>query len=182
MPLSHFATPADANNNQLTIIDNSFAFIKKNSQYLLINLNMLVNDIFIALIEKCQTNDECISPLLVSEPFQARNTSIDLAFELTKTLGFEFDRLSAEVIILRTIPKNLPRAILPYVASTLIDYFTHHRGILNKSLLENYLHGIKETNIHYNIQLVETLLELTHFENKNFAIILNKSNLGLFFK
>ena len=92
------------------IVDNSFCIIQKESFYFIINLQNLMIEVLLSLVEECLTNEENVSPLLVSEPFQVKNNTLDKSFEQIKKLGFEFDRLSSDVIILRTIPKNLPRA------------------------------------------------------------------------
>lgn len=168
--------------NTLSIIDQSFALMLKNSQYTILNLKLLIDDVFLLLIDRCLESEECVSPLLVSEPFQVKNTQIDKSFEQLKKLGFEFDRLSSEVIILRTIPKNLPRALLKYSSSTLIEYFISNYENYRRSSFELYLNKSKDSQVDFTVSLIENLISLTSIENKPFAVKLNKSNLGLLFK
>jgi DNA mismatch repair protein MutL len=68
-------------------------------------------------------SDESTGPLLISEPFKILKGKIDGQFEALKSLGFEFDRLNAEYIVLRTIPKFLPQALLAGLAEVMIKYF-----------------------------------------------------------
>lgn len=89
----------------------------------LIDLKKLLINYFTSELKSFLNNDESSGPLLISEPFKILKGKIDLQFESLKTLGFEFDRLNAEYIVLRTIPKFLPQALLFSFTEILIKYF-----------------------------------------------------------
>lgn len=72
-------------------------------------------------------NDESYGPLLISEPFKLLKGKIDSHFEDLKNLGFEFDRLNNEYIVLRTIPKYLPHIMLQKVCENLLQYFSQNK-------------------------------------------------------
>jgi DNA mismatch repair protein MutL len=163
--------------SSLVIIDQSFCFFQKNSNHYLVNLQLLACEVVFSLVEKCLANEECISPLLVSEPFQVRNTAIDNGFEQMKKFGFEFDRLSSEVIILRTMPKNLPRVLLGQTALALIEYYINKQAPFSPSSFDLFF-----KQINFNIHLVKSLLMLNSTENNKSIVQLNKYNLGSFFK
>lgn len=93
----------------------------------LIDLKKLIINIFSKELQDFSLNDESTGPLLISEPFKILKGKIDNHFENLKALGFEFDRLNAEYIVLRTIPKFLPQALLAGLSEVLIKYFNHPR-------------------------------------------------------
>lgn len=89
----------------------------------LVDLKRLMLDYFSNELEVFSVSDESTGPLLISEPFKVLKGKIDSHFEDLKALGFEFDRLNAEYIVLRTIPKFLPQSLLFCLSETLIKYF-----------------------------------------------------------
>ena len=89
----------------------------------LIDLKQLIILYFTKELDAFSLNDESTGPLLISEPFKIIKGKIDSHFEMLKSLGFEFDRLNAEYIVLRTIPKFLPQALLAGLSEILIQYF-----------------------------------------------------------
>ena len=89
----------------------------------LIDLKKLIVNIFTKELQHFSLSDESTGPLLISEPFKILKGKIDNQFENLKSLGFEFDRLNAEYIVLRTIPKFLPQALLAGLSEILIKYF-----------------------------------------------------------
>lgn len=89
----------------------------------LIDLKKLLVIYFTKELTDFSLNDESSGPLLISEPFKMLKGKIDTQFENLKILGFEFDRLNAEYIVLRTIPKFLPQALLFSFTEILIKYF-----------------------------------------------------------
>lgn len=89
----------------------------------LIDLKKLIINIFAKELQNFSLSDESTGPLLISEPFKILKGKIDGQFETLKALGFEFDRLNAEYIVLRTIPKFLPQALLAGLCEVLIKYF-----------------------------------------------------------
>ncbi len=89
----------------------------------LIDLKKLIVSYFTKELQNFSLSDESTGPLLISEPFKILKGKIDNQFEALKLLGFEFDRLNAEYIVLRTIPKFLPQALLAGLSEILIKYF-----------------------------------------------------------
>lgn len=89
----------------------------------LVDLRKLLSFAISEELQDFTLSDESAGPLLISEPFKMLKGKIDTQFEALKALGFEFDRLNAEYIVLRTIPKFLPQVLLSSVAEALIKYF-----------------------------------------------------------
>jgi DNA mismatch repair protein MutL len=168
--------------DSLNIIDQEYALLKQNNIFFIVDLKLLTNNVILFHIEKTLKNEDSISPLLVSEPFKVSSVIIDKKFELTKKIGFEFDRLSSDVIILRTMPKSLPRSILNYSATAIIEFSSGLSGEFNLSAFADFLQVFKYNQIEYSIPVVNSLLELVNANNKNFLVELNKSTLGQLFK
>lgn len=85
---------------------------------------------------------EVPTPLLISEPFQIKDKTIDKHFETLKTFGLEFDRLNPEFIVLRTIPRFLPNAWVVDSVDALLKF------MLSKKTLEpNTLQLFFETEL-----------------------------------
>ncbi len=108
-------------------------FQKLQNQFLIADLGaptlidlkkLIINSITHELLN-FSLSDESTGPLLISEPFKILKGKIDNQLENLKALGFEFDRLNAEYIVLRTIPKFLPQAMLASLCEILIKYFNH---------------------------------------------------------
>jgi DNA mismatch repair protein MutL len=87
-------------------------------------------------------SSELPTPLLISEPFQIKDKSIDQHFESLRTLGLEFDRLNPEFIVLRTIPRFLPNAWVVDTVDALIKFL-----LAKKNLEPNTLQQFFETEL-----------------------------------
>ena len=94
------------------------------------DLKELMVNYFCNELESFILSDESTGPLLISEPFKVLKGKIDSHFEDLKGLGFEFYRLNAEYIVLRTIPKFLPQSLLFSLSESLITYFEKQKGDL----------------------------------------------------
>ena len=111
-------------------------FLKLQNQFLitdlasptLIDLKKLIINTFTRELQNFSLTDESTGPLLISEPFKIIKGKIDGQLENLKALGFEFDRLNAEYIVLRTIPKFLPQAMLASLSEVLIQYFNQPKN------------------------------------------------------
>ena len=185
MPLNAFSSeksPPELLPKMLNIVDNNFGIMFQDNEYFLLHLKNLTSLYLIDQISHCINNEEWISPLLVSEPFQAKKSALDKSFDQLKKLGFEFDRLGPETIILRTIPRNLPRAILHYSAQALMAFFTNHHSDYSPQKFKSYLLNEPSHNITFNEQLISNLMQMTAVEDKYCILKLNKDNLGLLFK
>jgi DNA mismatch repair protein MutL len=189
--ISHFSlinlTPVSpiqdsTSNNEFIFINNSFVLHQKESLHFLINLKKLTDNVIINNINKCLINDENISPLLVSEPFSIKNITIDKSFDQLKKLGFEFDRLSSDTIILRTIPKDLPRALLQYSVTLLIDFFTNITTPYDQAKFENLQSKCTNCKITFNLILVQVLIKQSELDYKNIMIQLSDEKLWQLFK
>jgi DNA mismatch repair protein MutL len=89
-----------------------------------------------------------LTPLLISEPFSFSKGNVDLFFPWLQELGFEFDRLEDDIIVLRTIP----------------NYFNtiNYKGALNSLLL--FLD--KKSNTDYQDLFEEYCLEECSLANE----------------
>ncbi len=92
-------------------------------KHLVVDLKKLIVYYFTEELHHFLLSDETAGPLLISEPFKMLKGKIDTKLEDLKNLGFEFDRLNAEYIVLRTIPRFLPQVLLFSLTETLINYF-----------------------------------------------------------
>ncbi len=148
----------------------------------LVDLKKLLSFTISEELQDFTLSDESAGPLLISEPFKMLRGKIDTQFEPLKSLGFEFDRLNAEYIVLRTIPKFLPQVLLSSVAEALIKYFelpktsAFEKNSFRKFYLEfvsdETLTGIPESFIEKN---------LLHGEHGDFLVELTAERLkGLF--
>lgn len=114
--------------------------ITDSKQPLLIDLKTLLIHFFSHELQLFSLSEESTGPLLISEPFKILKGKIDTHFDVLKSLGFEFDRLNAEYIVLRTIPKFLPQSLLALLADTLIKYFTQPKiHSFETSAFKNFL-------------------------------------------
>jgi DNA mismatch repair protein MutL len=113
---------AQVNSPKFQRLQNQF-IIADLGQAFLIDLKKLLVLYFSNELKNFALNDESSGPLLISEPFKMLKGKIDEQFEALKLLGFEFDRLNAEYIVLRTIPRFLPQALLFSFTEILIKYF-----------------------------------------------------------
>lgn len=148
----------------------------------LVDLRRLLSFSISEELQDFTLNDESAGPLLISEPFKMLKGKIDTQFESLKALGFEFDRLNAEYIVLRTIPKFLPQVLLSSVAEALIKYFelpktssfekNSFKKFYQEFISEEVLASIPESFIEKN---------LLHAEQGDFLIELTTERLkGLF--
>lgn len=174
--------PVEREEESLSIIDQEYAILKKDNHYFILDLLKLTKNILLSQMEKSLKNEESISPLLVSEPYKVKNTLIDKKFDSIKKIGFEFDRLNSEVIILRTMPKHLPRAILNFATTALFDFSCSHAGEFQLSSFETFLQKYKEAKVDFSAPLVQSMLSIENSTNKNYLVELNKTTLGQMFK
>jgi DNA mismatch repair protein MutL len=123
----------------------------------LIDLKKLLVNYFATELQSFSLSDESTGPLLISEPFRMLKGKIDKEFEALKLLGFEFDRLNAEYIVLRTIPKFLPQSMLASFSEILIKYFDQAKiqefehstfqKFLDENFSVNFLNDVPESLI-----------------------------------
>jgi DNA mismatch repair ATPase MutL len=158
--------------------------IKNNFNYEILNLKKMLTTYFSDELLDFQKNEEAPGPLLISEPFKIQKGKIDNHFESMKNLGLEFDRLNAEYIVLRTIPRFLPQVMLAPFSQTIINYFnapkisefdsTTFKKFFEESFDETLLNDIPEA-------LIERILENAP-EHSNFKIELTHDRLKSLFK
>lgn len=110
----HFSLPQINNEMPLSLMTDSISIGK---QYLLllnfhdlwpvlVHSSRLIAHYVMTQFKERTIGEDQIIPLLISEPFNCRR-SIDQHFDLLLKKGFEFDRLTPETIVLRTIPDYL---------------------------------------------------------------------------
>ncbi|MBC7713906.1 MAG: ATP-binding protein [Rhizobacter sp.] len=93
-------------------------------KHLVVDLKKLIIHYFSEELHHFLLSDESAGPLLISEPFKMLKGKIDSHLEDLKNLGFEFDRLNAEYIVLRTIPRFLPQVLLFSLTETLVHFIS----------------------------------------------------------
>lgn len=128
-------------------------------------------------------SDESSGPLLISEPFKMLKGKIDQEFESLKNLGFEFDRLNAEYIVLRTIPKFLPQSLLTGVADTLVKYFSEPKvREFEAASFQKYFEAHFPMNL--LLEVPEAFVEkiIPHFKNSESMVELTENRLQSLFK
>lgn len=82
-------------------LTSSIILANKEGQYFLLHLPKLMNHYF--LQNKMVTEN---TPILISEPYEVKTVLNPILEDLTK-LGFEFDRLSEQAVVLRSLPEWL---------------------------------------------------------------------------
>jgi hypothetical protein len=86
----------DENQYIFQVLFARYIIFQKNLQHeiLLIDIKQMLSAYFVFEIDQMKnTNEDFLSPLLISEPFNVNNQKIDDSFEAIKNIGFEFDRL-----------------------------------------------------------------------------------------
>lgn len=165
-------------------IQNEFMLVKNNFNYEIINLKKMLITYFTDELLEFQINEESPGPLLISEPFKFSKGKIDNSFESMKNLGFEFDRLNAEYIVLRTIPRFLPQAMLAGVSQVVINYFNHSKvsGFESISFKKFFEENFNETLLTDIPEvLIERILENAS-DNSSYKIELTHERLKSLFK
>jgi DNA mismatch repair protein MutL len=165
-------------------VQNEFMLVKNNFNYEILNLKRMLTSYFSEEFLEFQKNEETPGPLLISEPFKLSKGKIDNYFESMKSLGFEFDRLNSEYIVLRTIPRFLPQAMLARVSEVVINYFNHpkisefdstsFKKFLEENFNESLLNDIPEA-------LIEKILDNAP-DNSTYKIELTHERLKSLFK
>ena len=165
-------------------IHDRYVIVKTNDVPELIDLRKLLVIYFSEALDEFLRREETPGPLLISEPFKILRGKIDERFESLKNLGFEFDRLNNEYIVLRTIPRFLPQALLSGFTTILLNYFCQDKFMnYEKSFFKKFLEE------HFNDQLL-SLIPDNHLENllsyhgqeQDFKVELNTDRLKSLFK
>ncbi|MBY0414878.1 MAG: hypothetical protein K2Q18_11965, partial [Bdellovibrionales bacterium] len=163
-------------------LHNRFIIAELDKTYL-IDLKKLLTLYLTNELKIFSLSDESTGPLLISEPFKILKGKIDQEFEALKLLGFEFDRLNAEYIVLRTIPKFLPQSLLSDFTETLIRYYNLPKTQeFESSSFQKYFEE------HFPISLLsdipESLIEriAPHYKNSESMVELTENRLSSLFK
>jgi DNA mismatch repair protein MutL len=106
---------------RLRPITNNYAIIEKQGMHFLINKSTLFCLYLDYYMSQTLSNDELITPLLISEPIKFFK-SFDLFLPDLKKMGFECDRLSDEMCVLRTVPKDFNIQMSSFAVILLINY------------------------------------------------------------
>lgn len=156
-------------------LNHHFFIFKDNEEFYLAEKNSVILHYFKNLITQALESEENISPLLISEPLQF-SESLDIALPELKRCGYELDRLNKEILVLRTIPRNIHRNLIRVSAMLIGNFFIKCKlnkfdpiKFLNSS---NYFNDeiIKEIdlvplNVVYSL-LEKNKLELIHISKK----------------
>lgn len=162
-----------------------YALLKTSTGHELIDLKKMIIAYLSHETTEFIRKDELPGPLLISEPFKALKGKIDEQFESLKILGFEFDRLNAEYIVLRTIPNFLPQSMLQAFTSVVIQYFsqpkfkTYESSLFRKFFEENFNDLLVDT---LSDNQMEDLLNNSSFLGHEFKIQLTPERMGQLFK
>ncbi|MBF0297195.1 MAG: ATP-binding protein [Oligoflexia bacterium] len=148
----------------------------------ILNLHKLILFYFISNLEDKDSLDEKeITPLLVSMPFTITEKKFDEYFKLYELLGFDFDRLSDAVVVLRSIPKFLNQIdytkILENLIYSLKDLFDLEKDI--KNIEVNYCIIKKTISEHWegNSKKNKKIFDTNTFDiNKRYLHKLDRGN------
>ena len=172
------------NNSQLSIERLSSRFwLIRNKEYYILDLKLFLITFFITNIESNPHLEDSSIPLLISEPFKIQSTQVDSQFTPLKQIGFEFDRLNAEYIVLRTIPKFLPQNLVHLFASLMLD-LAHLRSI-NFLKIRSHKNELKQQfNLDTELEIQPSLIEkyLFHDEKDSYLVKLTEQSLTSLFK
>ena len=113
--------------------------------YALVDASLLLASSLIKSFSKGKVPEESIIPLLISDPY-SYNKTVDCYLPNLLELGFEFDRLTATTLVLRSIPAHCSRyKIGPIINSILRSLYSQtnnfqksiERGLLTDASLFN---------------------------------------------
>lgn len=134
----------------------------------------LISTSLLDFVEK----EEVSGPLLISEPFKIPRGKIDEHFEDLKNLGFDLDRLNAEVIALRTLPRFIPQTLSREITNCLIQYFCQNKV---KQFKSQELHAFIEENWPSTTQIpshiIVNFLKNPNLQNSGVLVELSEKNL-----
>ncbi len=169
-------------NNELNFIplDGEYFLFQIEKTYFLSSAKKAFLNYLSSIIEKSFEKEDQVSPLLVSEPFNYE-TNIDPYFHSLKKLGFEFDRINNQTIVLRTIPRLIHRNTITLSANILIGALSRPSQKIFD--IEHFLLEVKK--FHYDGP-IDSKLIFTLFENNLVALSsiskrLDKKSLENFF-
>lgn len=158
-------------------------------EYFSLNTEILLRHFLISNIEKyfpIEENDA--TPLLISEPFNNIPIIFDTAINFFKQLGFEFDRLNQQLVVLRTIPGFITDLDYKTITQLLISIALEakERTTLSKSniinLLLNYSDRGQNTILKHEDEIKKLLSDFSphYLLQHNIMIPLNSYTLSKF--
>jgi DNA mismatch repair protein MutL len=110
-------------------LNHHFFIFKDNEEFYLAEKYSVLLHYLKNLINQALESEENISPLLISEPLQF-SESLDIALPELKRCGYELDRLNKDILVLRTIPRNIHRNLIRISALLIGNFFIKYK--LNK--------------------------------------------------
>ncbi len=174
-----------AENHSSLAVDkiNSRFMLIRTSEFYILDVKQFITFFLISNFENTNHIEDTSIPLLISEPFKVPTSKIDAQFNNLKKIGFEFDRLNAEYIVLRTIPKFIPQNLVNIIAAALIELAS--TKTLNYTQMRTHKNDLLPLiNLNSDIEILPSLIEkyLNDEENNSFMIQLNDQNILTLFK
>lgn len=126
-------------------------------------------------LEEFIKNGDPPGPLLISEPFKIFQGKIDSHFDDLKNIGFEFDRLNSDVIVLRTLPSFVPQNISRDITLCLLEYFKQNKtsqcdSLLLKKFIEINWNSFNSLSTHTLENVLKNIF--THDNLRNYSLVL----------
>jgi DNA mismatch repair protein MutL len=149
-------------------INGEFFIFKKSEKTFLASKKILFAHYIVDLCQMTLNKEESISPLLISEPFNC-SEKIDASFEILKNLGFEFDRLNPQVIVLRTIPRAIHRNLITLTANILIEFLLNSKQSLFDEV--KFFNYVRSTKFQFDVHKLDSNVIYSLFENKTSKLI-----------
>jgi len=127
-------------NNNFSVITNNFV-IKFGAPSILLSKNLILESISNALLKNTRSET---TPLLVGEPIEDEILITESQLEMLSERGIEIDRISKEMLILKSIPTNLQT--LPFLP-------------IIKYLLMKIVNDVQSPSIHFTNEHWKSLID-----------------------
>lgn len=171
--------PPLANHPDMFISLNSRYFLFKDAQdFFLAEKNHALLIYLNKLIMLALQSEESISPLLISEPLTF-SEQIDSSLVELKKCGYELDRLNKDILVLRTIPRNIHRNLIKISALLLGNYFIKNK--LTQFDSTKFLNNTQYINVEVQTEIdqIPNDVIFSLFENDKNILIQNSKLLTL---
>lgn len=156
----------------------TIVLLKQEEKFYIADLKKIMATLISTSLLDFVEKEEVSGPLLISEPFKIPRGKIDEHFEDLKNLGFDLDRLNAEVIALRTLPRFIPQTLSREITNCLIQYFCQNKV---KQFKSQELHAFIEENWTSTTQIpshiIVNFLKNPNLQNSGVLIQLSEKNL-----
>lgn len=156
--------PQLTNSDLFITINSRYFLFKEASNFYLVDKTYALLIYLNKLILQALQSEDFISPLLISEPLSF-SEQIDSSLLELKKCGYELDRLNKDVLVLRTIPRNIHRNLIKVSALLLGNYFIKSKS--SKYEAQKFLTNTQFINslLQAEIDLIPTEVIFSLFEN-----------------